>query len=248
MDMAAVKRDLACLASRFMLALPGVPQDVGAPFLIFGVLAEGRTMLTRRRLSSLYFHCTDPGLPPGSFVECGVARGGALALMAFAADRKRPVWGFDSFEGMPALTEEDRNEGQKSVGYRCSGPQGMAEAQRTLRRFSVSSDRVTLVRGWFEDTLPGRVSELAPIAVLRLDNDWYKSTRYCLETLYDTVVRGGLVIVDDYHTFAGCRAAVDEFRGRRGITSPLVTTEESSEAYWRKTEDPRPAGVPAATP
>jgi O-methyltransferase len=75
---------------------------------------------------------------------------------------------------------------------------------------------------------------LAPIAVLRLDNDWYKSTRFCLETLYARVVEGGLVIIDDYHTFIGCKTAVDEFRQKHGIASPMITTESCSEAYWRK--------------
>ena len=141
-------------------------------------------MLSRRRLNALYFHCSDPSLPAGSFVECGVARGGSLAMMSFASMGTRPVWGFDSFVGMPDLTAEDKADGQQWVGYRCSGPDGQEEAQRTLRRFRVSGPWVSLVRGWFEDTLLEYISRIAPIAVLRLDNDWYKSTRYCLDTLY----------------------------------------------------------------
>jgi O-methyltransferase len=156
--------------------------------------------------------------------------------MSFASGGHRPVWGFDSFAGMPELTKEDRNEGKEWVGYQCSGPEGVKEAQRTLKRFRVDGAWVKLVRGWFEDTLPKTVSQLAPIAVLRLDNDWYKSTRYCLETLYSSVAQGGLVIIDDYHTFTGCRDAVDEFRLKLGIKNPMITTEPCSEAYWRKTD------------
>lgn len=231
---AAVKHGLSRLVTKSVLALPGISEDLVAPFLISALLAEGRTMLSRRRLNSLYFHCSDPALPAGSFVECGVARGGSLALMSFVSRGKRQVWGFDSFEGMPELTTADRAEGQEWVGYRCSGPEGVAEAWRTLRRFHVSGAWVRLVRGWFEDTLPQNVANLTPIAVLRLDSDWYQSTLFCLETLYRAVAPGGLVIVDDYHTFAGCRNAVDEFRERNGIASELITTEAGSEAYWRK--------------
>ena len=159
-----------------VLAVKFLPREIRAAFLIMGVEAAGRSMLSPRRLISLYFHCSDPMLPQGCFVECGVARGGSLAIMSFASAGKRSVWGFDSFEGMPQLTEEDKSDGEEWVGYRCSGPDGLREAQRTLKSFHAAGDWVKLVRGWFEDTLPPAVAGLAPIAVLRLDNDWYEST------------------------------------------------------------------------
>ena len=225
---------IKAVTARLVLAVKFLPREIRAAFLIMGVEAAGRSMLSPRRLISLYFHCSDPMLPQGCFVECGVARGGSLAIMSFASAGKRSVWGFDSFEGMPQLTEEDKSDGEEWVGYRCSGPDGLREAQRTLKSFHVAGDWVKLVRGWFEDTLPPAVAGLAPIAVLRLDNDWYESTRFCLETLYASVAEGGLVIIDDYHTFIGCKTAVDEFRQKHGITSPMITTESCSEAYGRK--------------
>ena len=217
-----------------------LPASLAIYFLTQGIKAEARTMVTRKRLRSLYHLCTRPDLPEGSLVECGVARGGCIAVMAFASAGKRPVWGFDSFEGMPELTPEDGGDGQQWVGLDCSGPDGYEEAQRTLSRFSLSRHKVMLVPGWFEDTLPDNVSHLAPIAVLRLDNDWYRSTRFCLETLYNAVVAEGIVIIDDYHTFTGCRKAVDEFRMNQGIRDTLITTENDTEAYWVKCSgDPR---------
>lgn len=222
--------------SRIMIASGLIPQSLTLRWLIKGLKAEERTMVNRRRLESLYAVCSHPSLPEGSFVECGVARGGCTALMSFVSRGQRRVWGFDSFEGMPALTEEDEGQGKTAVGMIAAGPDGLHEAQRTLRRFHLADESVKLVKGWFEDTLPVYVPQLDPIAVLRLDSDWYKSTRYCLETLYDLVAPGGVVIIDDYHAFIGCRKAVDEFRLKRGIQSPLITTDAHSEVRWHKTK------------
>ncbi len=218
-----------CLPSLRML-----PKTILAHLLMCSLIYENRTMVSLRRLRNLYRLCSNPLLPGGSFVECGVARGGCIAIMSFASLGKRPVWGFDSFEGMPELTEEDEGHGQADVGLRCAGPNGLHEAQTTLKRSHVSGDWVTLVPGWFEDTLHKYILRVEPIAALRLDNDWYKSTKYCLDILYDRVVAGGLIIIDDYHTYTGCRKAVDEFRSKRRIKSPLITTESGSEIYWSK--------------
>jgi len=65
--------------------------------------------------------------------------------------------------------------------------------------------------GWFQNTIPSEHQDIGPIAILRLDGDWYASTKICLEYLFDKVVRGGVVIIDDYGTYEGCRRAVDEF-------------------------------------
>ena len=222
--------------SRIVMASSRFPQRLALRWLIKGLKAERRTLVNRRRLESLFAVCSDPSLPDGSFVECGVARGGCTALMAFASRGRRRVWGFDSFEGMPELTEEDEGQGKGAVGTVAAGPDGLFEAERTLRRFHLADVSVKFVKGWFEDTLPVYASQLGPIAVLRLDSDWYKSTRYCLETLYDLVAPGGMVIIDDYHAFIGCRKAVDEFRLKRGIQSPLITTDARSEVRWQKTQ------------
>ena len=223
------------IITRSLMALPFLPKSIRAPFLISGIIAENRSMLSKKRLYSLYSHCASPLLPNGSLVECGIARGGSAAVMSLASGGKRAVWGFDSFDGMPSLTAEDQSDGQKWVGYVCSGPNGLEEAQQTFSRFHVNGKWVNIVPGWFEETLPNAVAHISQIAVLRLDNDWYKSTRFCLETLYASVVPGGIVIIDDYNAYVGCKTAVDEFRERLNITSPLITTESFSEVYWQKT-------------
>ena len=76
--------------------------------------------------------------------------------------------------------------------------------------------------GWFQNTLPSDHEDIGPIAILRLDGDWYASTKICLEYLFDKVVKGGIVIIDDYGTYEGCRRAVDEFMKSNQIQAYLA--------------------------
>jgi O-methyltransferase len=71
--------------------------------------------------------------------------------------------------------------------------------------------------GWFQDTVPAAAEKIGPIALLRLDGDRYDSTKVCLESLYSNVRRGGIVVIDDYGQFEGCRRAVDEFTSKMPI-------------------------------
>jgi O-methyltransferase len=195
------------------------------------------TMLDRARLENLRDLVLERQDRPGALVECGVAKGGALAVLAASRGPEQSVWGFDSFEELPALTDEDQGDGQPWVGVRCAGDLGERTVQHTFELLDVPMDGVRTVKGWFEDTLPRHRDEVGPIVLLRLDSDWYESTRYTLEALYDSVVPGGAVVIDDYHTFVGCRRAVDEFRQQRGITSELVTTHgqgKDDEVSWIK--------------
>jgi FkbM family methyltransferase len=209
--------------------------------LVRALRSEYRTLVTPRRLNNLTRICEFPHLPSGALVECGVGRGGCVALMALAARGQRGVWGFDSFDAMPALSAEDEGDGSEWVGVRCSGDDGIADARETLACFGLAEPNVTLVKGWFAETLVPHRDAIGPIAVLRLDNDWYASTRFTLETLYDRVPPGGVIVIDDYFSFRGCQKAVDEFRQLRGLTEKLVKTEDGTEAYWQKQP---PLGLP----
>jgi O-methyltransferase len=217
-----------CLPTRLL------PRGLTAHLLICTVLHERRTLAGLKGLWNLRRICSDPSLPAGAFVECGVARGGCITLMSYISGGSRPVWGFDSFEGMPELTEEDEKSGQDWVGYKCAGPGGVEDVRKLLARFQADGPWVKLIPGWFENTLKDAVKDIGPIAVLRLDNDWYKSTRYCLDVLYDHVVPSGAIVIDDYFSFVGCKKAVDEFRSEKNITSPIIVTSPHSEAYWYK--------------
>lgn len=202
----------------------------------------GFTMLPRDRLVSLYdqvVFCENKGIE-GALVECGVWKGGSVALMAAASMRHsrepRQIHLFDSFQeicepdakfdGQRAIKETSRwsngAEGRlvplKGI-YDAFGGPGTLEGNRMLleRVIGYPSECLHYHVGWFQDSIPLDAGKIGPIAILRLDGDWYESTKVCLDHLYDSVVKGGFVIVDDYGAYEGCRKAVDEFCGARGI-------------------------------
>jgi O-methyltransferase len=165
---------------------------------------------------------------PGAVVQCGVWRGGGAAIMARASRRSsRPLWLFDSFEGFPEPTEEDRPGVGISAGAWAAS---VDDAREAMRRVGVDSVRVSVVPGPFDTTLPLTLPAIGPIALLSIDAVLYSSVKVSLETLYDQVVTGGLVILDDYGYWPGCRRAVHEFISRRAATARLQST--ATAAYW----------------
>lgn len=153
---------------------------------------------------------------PGAVVECGVWRGGAMmaaaqALMA-VSDATRELWLYDTFEGMPDPSPHDVFiEGNPAQEILKSGDNfaALADVQRNMDTTGYPTDLITYVKGKVEDTIPSRIP--ASVAVLRLDTDWYESTRHELENLYSLVSPGGVVIIDDYGSWRGSQKAVDEF-------------------------------------
>jgi O-methyltransferase len=152
---------------------------------------------------------------PGSVVECGVWRGGMIAGMAEVLGADRGYFLFDSFEGLPpARADLDgaaavawQKDAHSPVHYNnCTAAEEEAAAAMKLS----GATSFSLVKGWFNETIP-RFAPPSEIAVLRLDCDWYESTRVCLENLYPKVAPGGVVIVDDYYIWDGCARAVNEF-------------------------------------
>lgn len=167
----------------------------------------------------------------GAFVECGVAQGGCAALIAKVADidaKSRHCWFFDSFEGLPDPTSDDFEEGRTGQHIR---PLPRGSCLGTLEQvsgllfdtFGFSRERITLVKGWFQDTVEKHAPEIGSIALLRVDGDWYDSTKCCLDALYDRVSPGGHVIIDDYFSCYGARKATDEFLEGRGGQVRLVS-------------------------
>lgn len=178
---------------------------------------------------------------PGAFVECGVARGGCAALMALAAKEEnsgRQTWLFDSFEGLPQQSEQDGK--QKPIRHKDRRANDLAEGYcyGSLEDVEGLFDRLDLtgnahmVKGWFENTLPVHRSVVGSIAVLRLDGDWYESTKCCLDNLYDNVSPRGFVIIDDY-SLPGCKLAVDQFVAHNHLDIAMYF-DRNGRAYWRK--------------
>jgi O-methyltransferase len=167
----------------------------------------------------------------GAFVECGVWKGGSVMAMAMtllaAGDAARDLSLFDTFDGMPPPGDADRSfDGVPASRQLQRDAPGTGiwlraefdEVKRNLASTGYPSDRVHFIRGRVEDTIP----EYAPesIALLRLDTDWYESTRHELTHLYPRLVRGGVLIIDDYGHWQGARQATDEYFSALG--SPVL--------------------------
>ena len=151
----------------------------------------------------------------GDIVECGTWRGGMIAGIADVLGPNRNYRLFDSYEGMPPAKEIDgplalaweRQQGIATLGYHNHARASEQEAEAAMKLSRTRHFKIT--KGWFEETLPQ--TPRMPIALLRLDGDWYDSTICALENLAPCVTSGGLIIVDDYYLFDGCTRAVNEY-------------------------------------
>ena len=216
-------------------------------------LIKKNTMLPKKRLVTLYqqvVYCEKNKIE-GCFVECGVWKGGAIGLMAHAnllwSDSRRELHLFDAFQEIcePELTIDGpraMKEVQNFIGadglisgrlhpligiYDGIGGPGTLDHNRTLLQdvLNYPKNYINYHVGWFQNTLPQCEKEIQSIAILRLDGDWYASTKICLDYLYDKVVSGGIVIIDDYGAYDGCKRAVDEFLANRGISAYLSSVD-----------------------
>jgi O-methyltransferase len=155
----------------------------------------------------------------GDFIECGVYQGGSAGVLADAANRssvRRHVWLYDSFSGMPMASEFDDESAHAIVGKNLGS---IPTTKKILQPLGVQPHLVTIVPGWYEETLAS--APRPPVALLHVDCDFYESVRLVLETFYPSVTPGGFVVIDDYGAFPGCRRAVDEFLVRQSDAGPL---------------------------
>lgn len=183
---------------------------------------------------------------PGAFVEAGVWRGGCALAMAMALrDRgclDREIWLYDTFDGMTAPTAQDverhsRRTAADLLGARDASNHYWAIAPRESVTTALASsgwpaESTHIVEGDVLQTLPGRAPER--IALLRLDTDWYESTRWELECLYDRIEPGGVLIIDDYGHFEGARRAVDEFFAQRGQVVLMHRTDYTGRVILKR--------------
>ncbi len=167
----------------------------------------------------------------GDIVECGVWRGGSMMavshILRAAGDIERTLWMFDTFEGMSSPTEHDRdNTGNSadqllqserktsdSVIWCCAS---LEEVQRNMKQSGYPYERIRFVPGKVEETLRKELPD--SIALLRLDTDWYESTRTEMELLFPRLVKGGVLIIDDYGHWEGARKAIDEYIAAHNVT------------------------------
>ena len=157
---------------------------------------------------------------PGSIVECGVWKGGSMAATARALleknDVSRDLYLFDTFQGMTDPTSKDVDYSGVSAsqvlmgdpGFKCANAP-LAEVKKLLYATGYPSERIHFIPGRVEDTIPA--SAPASIALLRLDTDWYESTKYELIHLFPRLATGGVLIIDDYGHWRGSSLACDEY-------------------------------------
>jgi len=198
------------------------------------------TMTSAERLWSLIGavrYVTDAALA-GDFVECGVWRGGSVMAMAKELDRlsvtDRQIWLYDTYAGMTAPTDFDVEAGtgvtatemlsttEIGDGNNVWCVAGRADVEANVRGTGYPFANFHFVEGDVAQTLKTSVPE--KIALLRLDTDWYESTRVGLEVLYPRLVPGGVCILDDYGHWQGARTAVDEYfaaQGHRPYMHPI---------------------------
>jgi O-methyltransferase len=193
----------------------------------------GNMALARRVLRK------NPALREGSLVECGTWRGGSLfGLMSILSDIHE-IHAYDSFEGLPPATELDGKDvldQERNGGFwHNNNTASEAEFREGLAQVDLPHHTITVNKGWFEDTLPGLSSD-RPIAILRLDGDWYDSTMTILTELYDKVMPGGLVIIDDYFDWDGCSRAVHDFLSARKAPEKIRQYKNLHLAYIIKSD------------
>lgn len=152
--------------------------------------------------------------PGGNIVECGTWKGG----MALGATRifgvERSYQFYDSFEGLPAPNERD---GADAHWWRAhpnhprffDNCRADFEEMHALMREARPHHTIEIFKGWFKDTLEPK--KIAPIAWAHIDCDWYDSTYLCLERLWPCMAPGGIIAIDDYYDWEGCRRAVHDF-------------------------------------
>jgi hypothetical protein len=170
---------------------------------------------------------------PGAIVECGVWKGGSMMAVAHTLAHlgrtERDLFLYDTYEGMSEPDDRDRTfdgagakellaagaNKEKNMIWAYSTLETVQQGMQTTR---YPDSRINYIKGKVEDTIPGAVP--AEIAILRLDTDWYESTRHELEHLYPRLTKGGVLILDDYGHWMGARKAVEEYFS--GLRQPIL--------------------------
>ncbi|MGA7384846.1 MAG: TylF/MycF/NovP-related O-methyltransferase [Methylocella sp.] len=173
---------------------------------------------------------------PGAIVECGVWRGGSMMAVARClsklGDINRELWLYDTFEGMPPpLADDVRHDGRPAAVEFAQGDLdfckvGLEDVRANLFDTNYPINRIHFVHGKVEDTMPSSLP--GEIALLRLDTDWYSSTKHEMRHLFPLLHRDGALIIDDYGYYEGARKAVDEYFSENGVAPYLHRIDYSA--------------------
>lgn len=201
-----------------------------SPPIVRSVRAESLTYLEEAALNDLFERVgeVEQSGRSGILIEAGCAAGGSAIVIAAAKSEARPFYVFDVFGMIPPPSDRDGGDVHRRYreikNGRATGLGGgryygyeeklFDQVVENFRRhgIAVEAKNIRLVQGLFQDTL--RIDE--PVALAHIDGDWYESVRTCIERIAPHLVPGGVLVIDDYDAWSGCRKAVDEyFVGKR---------------------------------
>jgi O-methyltransferase len=202
-------------------------------------LIPAYTMVTPSRLINLYQLVKDANARklPGDIVECGVWNGGSAAIMGIAcqedkiAANDREMWLFDSFQGLPRPGERD-GKIERDLYFGGWNKGDAEKVKKIFAKLNIPLNKTRIIPGWFDVTLAN--APVNAIAVLHIDADWYDSVKVVLESLYDKVVPGGFIILDDYGTWQGCKKALADYFREQGIDGVIIKPIDGRGAYFQK--------------
>jgi O-methyltransferase len=199
-----------------------LPADFTSEWLAVIDAVWHKTLTTPERVAALCSateYATARGIE-GAIVECGVWKGGSMMAVALTLKRlgiDRELYLYDTYGGMSRPSERDRDRTGRRIlddwPYEDEisgvGAISLDEVKTNLSSTGYPERLLHFIPGLVEQTIPGQAP--SQIAILRLDTDWYESTKHELEHLYPRLAPGGIMIIDDYGEFEGSRAAVDEY-------------------------------------
>lgn len=199
---------------------------------------RAHTMIGRKRLNNIqqcFEECIKNNIE-GDLIETGVWKGGATILMQGLVKyhkQNRKVYVADSFEGLPKADivkyPADNKKGQQfheAEELKIS----LEDVKSHFKKYDLLDDNVVFIKGYFEHSLKN--NDIDKLCILRLDGDMYSSTIQVLDYLYHKVSKGEFILIDDYG-LGGCRKAVDDFRRKHNITSPMYRVDWTG-VYWKK--------------
>lgn len=171
----------------------------------------------------------------GVFIEAGCALGGSTIMIGKTKAQSRPLHVYDTFGQIPPPSKHDgsdihkrykkiksgNSKGIKNNLYYGYEKKLLEKVHRNLKRFNLTQkDQISLIKGLFKDTLKIK----NPVAFAHVDCDWYDSVMNCLEQIEPRISKGGILIIDDYYDWSGCRLAVDTYFKRENIAAAYTFT------------------------
>ena len=170
----------------------------------------------------------------GDIVSCGACQGGTAALLAHTALTRgghRHTWLFDSFENIPEPGENDTPEAWTLSGEQ---PASIDQCRKVMHKVGIADTDFTVTPGWFEQTYPRH--HVASIAILHIDVGQHDAELLSLQTFYDRVEPGGLILLDDYGQWPGCKQAIDQFLQERPDSGGITQIDNHSYYLFKQHE------------